>query len=188
MKLHIGGSHAPGLMVAELLTRCAISKDQASTALQAAFNLSRVVRLAETNLRDGGFCGDPYVHDCGREHCPTSDSYAGPTLPLPRPTFETDEYLGPNAINPALLDGFALMPLALTAENGAKAAMLGEFSFTMEVTCSACSCPCDGQAEDCEVCDGDGTYNQKITVPWETIKDIYAAAVALFAKDGGAKA
>lgn len=22
-----------------------------------------------------GFCGDPYVHDCGRSDCPTSDSY-----------------------------------------------------------------------------------------------------------------
>jgi hypothetical protein len=26
-----------------------------------------------------GFCGDPYVHDCGRADCPTSDSYVKPT-------------------------------------------------------------------------------------------------------------
>ena len=25
-----------------------------------------------------GFCGDPYVHDCGRSDCPRSDSYEDP--------------------------------------------------------------------------------------------------------------
>jgi hypothetical protein len=25
-----------------------------------------------------GYCGDPYVHDCGRLDCPTSDSYRSP--------------------------------------------------------------------------------------------------------------
>lgn len=188
MNIQICAGHGLGLMLAELLVAGAASKDQASAALQAAFNQSREIRLAEANYRDGGFCGDPYLHDCGREHCPTSDSFVGYARPPHRPVFDTDDHLGHNAIHPALLDGFALLPLSLTAENGAKGAMLGEFSFTTEVTCSACSCPCDGASEDCEICDGQGTYSQKITVPWDTIKEIYAAAVALFAKNGGAKA
>lgn len=188
MNIQIFAGHGPGLLLAKLLVAGAASKDQASVALDAAFNQSRAIRLAEANYRDGAFCGDPYVHNCEREHCPTSDSYVGPASPLPRPTFDTDDHLGPSAIHPALLDGFVLLPLTLTAENGAKGAMLGEFSFTTEVTCSACSCPCDGASEDCEVCDGQGTYSQKITVPWDTIKEIYAAAVALFAKSGGPKA
>lgn len=32
---------------------------------------------ATANL-DTAFCGDPYVHDCGRLDCPTSDSYRSP--------------------------------------------------------------------------------------------------------------
>ncbi|EQM70020.1 hypothetical protein QYE80_27395 [Pseudomonas tohonis] len=188
MNIQIFAGHGPGLLLAKLLVAGAASKDQASVALDAAFNQSRAIRLAEANYRDGAFCGDPYVHNCEREHCPTSDSYVGPASPLPRPTFDTDDHLGPSAIHPALLDGFALLPLALTAENGAKGAMLGEFSFSVEASCYDCTHTGIGPDSACEVCGGACTYSQEVTVPWDTIKDIYAAAVALFAKNGGPKA
>lgn len=35
------------------------------------------IEALSANHRKTGFCGDPYVHDCGRSDCPFSDSYAG---------------------------------------------------------------------------------------------------------------
>ncbi|QEY62497.1 hypothetical protein FXN65_10570 [Metapseudomonas lalkuanensis] len=32
-----------------------------------------------------GFCGDPYAHDCGRQHCHTSESHQGPAPALVLP-------------------------------------------------------------------------------------------------------
>ena len=66
-----------------------------------------------------------------------------------------------------------MMPRKLTAENGAKSLMIGEFSEVVEVTCSAC----DQDDEECDVCDGSGFYMQKVPVSWSTIKYIYARAV-----------
>jgi hypothetical protein len=70
-------------------------------------------------------------------------------------------------------DGYVLMPAQLTAENGAKGALSGEFTIAHESTCSAC----DEDDEDCDVCGGEGQYVTHVTVPWDSIKDIYAAAV-----------
>ncbi|WP_312388537.1 hypothetical protein [Stutzerimonas nitrititolerans] len=78
-----------------------------------------------------------------------------------------------------------LMPASLTAENGAKAALMGEFSIQHEATCSACYF--DAADEDCEVCCGEVNYIEHISVPWETIKDIYAAAVKACATPSPAK-
>lgn len=68
-----------------------------------------------------------------------------------------------------------MMPRSLTAENGAKAAMIGEFHEEIEITCSACYF--DEAQDDCEVCGGDGHYTQRVPVSWTTIKEIYAMAV-----------
>lgn len=65
-----------------------------------------------------------------------------------------------------------MMPRELTAENGAKAALIGEFSVSFPMGCC-----CKGMIDDCEVCGGSGEYMQKINVPWTKIKKIYAAAV-----------
>lgn len=72
-------------------------------------------------------------------------------------------------------EGYVLMPKALTAENGAKAALVGEFTILHEVTCSGCAY--DEADEDCEVCGGEIEYTERVAVPWDVIKDIYAAAV-----------
>jgi len=65
-----------------------------------------------------------------------------------------------------------MMPRELTAENGVKAAMMGEFSIKFPMKCC-----CQGEQDDCEVCGGAGEYLQPVNVPWTTIKQIYAAAV-----------
>lgn len=65
-----------------------------------------------------------------------------------------------------------IMPRELTAENGAKAALIGEFRIKFPMGCF-----CKGEDEDCEVCGGDGEYMQPVNVPWTTIKEIYRAAV-----------
>lgn len=65
-----------------------------------------------------------------------------------------------------------MMPRELTAENGAKAALMGEFAIGFPVKCC-----CEGEDADCEICGGSGEYRQQINVPWTTIKDIYKAAV-----------
>lgn len=70
------------------------------------------------------------------------------------------------------------MPRELTAENGAKAALIGEFSMVVELTCSACSYH-DVDPE-CEVCGGEINYTQSVPVEWTTVKDVYRAAVRHF--------
>lgn len=70
---------------------------------------------------------------------------------------------------------YVVMPKALTAENGAKAALIGEFTIKHQATCSACHF--DVADADCEVCGGEVQYVEHVTVPWDTLKAIYAAAV-----------
>lgn len=70
-----------------------------------------------------------------------------------------------------LPDGFCIMPLTLTAANGAKGALSGEFKVSRTVRCHEC----DG--EGCDDCGDAGEFEEEITVPWDTIKDIYRAAV-----------
>jgi len=64
------------------------------------------------------------------------------------------------------------MPAALTAENGAKALMMGEFKEHLNLPCV-----CDSDLDDCELCNGTGEIDQEVPVSWTTIKEIYAMAV-----------
>jgi len=63
------------------------------------------------------------------------------------------------------------LPLELTAENGAKYLLLGEFNETVTYDCSEC------HGDGCDECDNEGSYAQEIPVTWPTIKDIYAKIV-----------
>lgn len=69
------------------------------------------------------------------------------------------------------------MPKALTAENGAKALLMGEFHETVIMQCE--SCEGDGHFDDepCFDCDGAGDYALEVTIEWTTIKEIYAMYV-----------
>lgn len=69
-----------------------------------------------------------------------------------------------------------LLPKELTAENGAKAALMGEFKFDVPVFCWC------GMDTDCDLCKGSGEYMQPVNVPWIVIKKIYKAAVEHFIK------
>lgn len=69
-----------------------------------------------------------------------------------------------------------LMPKALTAENGAKALLIGEFSVDSWTECGCMDE--DGYTNPSRtVCDGEDTIKVKIDIPWTTIKAIYAMAV-----------
>lgn len=73
-----------------------------------------------------------------------------------------------------------LMPKELTAENGAKALLIGEFKETIKLECPECEGTGDGEEPDdgkCIICDGHRTYGQAVDVSWTTIKTIYAMAV-----------
>ena len=67
-----------------------------------------------------------------------------------------------------------MMPKELTAENGAKGLMSGEFNEVVETACPVCF---EYNEPDCTGCSG--TQSIEITVPvsWPTIKSIYAMAV-----------
>ena len=73
-------------------------------------------------------------------------------------------------------DGYCLMPRRLTAENGAKALLLGEFKLQVTRECPECL-DLEEPAEGCEICDGEGEYAQRHTIPWDQIKFIYSEAV-----------
>lgn len=70
-----------------------------------------------------------------------------------------------------LPDGCCVMPLKLTAENGAKGALSGEFHVTNRIVCQSCA------GEGCEDCNDEGGWDAEIPVSWDTIKRIHGAAV-----------
>lgn len=74
-------------------------------------------------------------------------------------------------------DGYCIMPRQLTAENGAKALLLGEFKLLVTMECPEC-CDLEEPTEGCFICDGEGEYGQKHTIPWDQIKFIYSKAVS----------
>jgi hypothetical protein len=73
-------------------------------------------------------------------------------------------------------EGYCIMPRRLTAENGAKALLLGEFKLEVTRECPECR-ELEEPAEGCEICDGEGEYGQSHMIPWEKIKFIYSEAV-----------
>lgn len=79
---------------------------------------------------------------------------------------------------PALVvpDSYVMVPMRLTAENGAKGALSGEFSETKFVNCPECF-----GDDECETCDGSGRIEITVPVTWTTIKEIWAKGVEHFA-------
>lgn len=71
-------------------------------------------------------------------------------------------------------DGWVSVPRSLTAENGAKAALLGEFSVQQNITCHECF------GEGCDDCNGQGNWTNSVPVDWTTIKEIWAKGVEHF--------
>lgn len=73
--------------------------------------------------------------------------------------------------SPVIPDGFCIMPKKLTAENGGKGALSGEFHVTNRIVCQSCG------GEGCEDCNDEGGWDAEIPVSWDTIKRIHEAAV-----------
>lgn len=87
---------------------------------------------------------------------------------------KTGEVLHTNS--PVIPDGYVMVPMRLTAENGAKGALSGEFSETKFVNCPECF-----GDDECETCDGSGRIEIKVPVSWTTIKEIWIKSVEHFA-------
>lgn len=77
--------------------------------------------------------------------------------------------------SPVIPDGYVMVPMRLTAENGAKGALSGEFSETKFVNCPECF-----GDDECETCDGSGKIEITVPVTWTTIKAIWAKGVEHF--------
>lgn len=78
--------------------------------------------------------------------------------------------------SPVTPDGYVLVPNRLTAENGAKCVLSGEFSETKFINCPECF-----GDDECETCDGSGRIEITVPVTWTTIKAIWAKGVEHFA-------
>lgn len=76
--------------------------------------------------------------------------------------------------SPVIPDGYVMVPAKLTAENGAKSALLGEFNLEYTLTCHECF------GEGCEDCNDEGGWINSIPVDWTTIKAIWSKAVEHF--------
>ena len=77
--------------------------------------------------------------------------------------------------SPVIPDGWVVVPKKLTAENGAKGVLSGEFSETTFISCPECF-----GDDDCETCDGSGRIEIKVPVSWTTIKTIWAKGCEYF--------
>lgn len=77
---------------------------------------------------------------------------------------------------PVVPDSYVMVPMRLTAENGAKGALSGEFSETKFVNCPECF-----GDDECETCDGSGRIEITVPVTWTTIKAIWVKGVEHFA-------
>lgn len=88
-------------------------------------------------------------------------------------TYKLNELSGNSPVTP---DGWVMVPKRLTAENGAKGALSGEFSETTFISCPECF-----GDDDCDTCDGSGRIEIKVPVTWTTIKSIWDKGIAHFA-------
>ena len=77
------------------------------------------------------------------------------------------------------MNDMILLPKSLTAENGAKALLIGEFHQQIERTCSDCF----GDDPSCDICKGMGTYIEDVQISWTTIKEIYKKIVGTLGKE-----
>jgi hypothetical protein len=82
---------------------------------------------------------------------------------------------GADGNSPVIPDSWVLVPMKLTAENGAKEALLGEFSETKFINCPECF-----GDDQCDTCDGSGRIETKVQVSWTNIKAIWAKGIEHF--------
>ncbi|ECG8314138.1 molecular chaperone DnaJ [Salmonella enterica subsp. enterica serovar Mgulani] len=81
----------------------------------------------------------------------------------------------PDGNSPEIPDDWVMVPKKLTAENGAKSLLSGEFLETTFISCPECFAD-----EECESCDGSGRIKIEVPVSWTTIKAIWNKGVEHF--------
>ena len=91
------------------------------------------------------------------------------------PVSQTCKLNEPSGNSPVTPDGWVIVPKKLTAENGAKGVLSGEFSETTFISCPECF-----GDDDCETCDGSGRIEIKVPVSWTTIKTVWAKGCEYF--------
>ena len=69
------------------------------------------------------------------------------------------------------------MPARLTAENGAKEALTGEFMDVSEHDCGSCGGSGTSQGRACETCHGAGSYVINLYASWTKIQSMYDVVV-----------
>ena len=74
------------------------------------------------------------------------------------------------------VDPLVRLPRSLTAENGAKALLTGEFHETITISCPECDGD-DDYVDGCSTCHAQGYINRRVAIEWDTIKRIYAKIV-----------
>lgn len=81
-----------------------------------------------------------------------------------------------------MMDDKVLLPRKLTAENGAKALLMGEFFENRECECPECfgTVGFSPDVRPCGTCDGSGRFVEQTPVSWTTIKSIYEMIVKNF--------
>ncbi|KSU43033.1 hypothetical protein ABI57_17105, partial [Salmonella enterica subsp. enterica serovar Veneziana] len=77
--------------------------------------------------------------------------------------------------SPVIPDDWVMVPKKLTAENGAKSLLSGEFLETTFISFPECLAD-----EECESCDGSGRIKIEVPVSWTTIKAIWNKGVEHF--------
>ncbi len=116
---------------------------------------------------------EPIAWECGENiilfNPDTVEAYAKRAEISPKPLYAAS----PVSVTP---DGWVIVPKKLTAENGAKGVLSGEFSETTFISCPECF-----GDDDCDTCDGSGRIEIKVPVTWTTIKSIWDKGIAHFA-------
>lgn len=85
------------------------------------------------------------------------------------------KYIPLSGNSPLIPGGWVMVPKKLTAENGAKSLLSGEFLETTFISCPECFTD-----EECESCDGSGRIKIEVPVSWTTIKAIWNKGVEHF--------
>ncbi|EHB0315391.1 hypothetical protein JYV13_001753 [Salmonella enterica] len=85
------------------------------------------------------------------------------------------KYIPLSGNSPVIPGGWVMVPKKLTAENGAKSLLSGEFLETTFISCPECFAD-----EECESCDGSGRIKIEVPVSWTTIKAIWNKGVEHF--------
>lgn len=157
----------------ELQQRLTAADERLDQAVTALNEIARVSRMGEKPFEIATLAIGEISADIEQPAPSPSQLDYGSLDPVQRLAVCRGDVATPVAVVP---DGYCIMPRQLTAENGAKALLLGEFKLLVTEECPEC-CELEEPAEGCSICDGEGEYGQKHTIPWDKIKFIYSKAV-----------